>query len=194
MKTNPYNKAPLWRAMAPIMAGLVLGITPMMAAAQDNETDENDAEETSEVDRIVVTGSRLMTNPNVEAPNPVLTVGQEEIDSRGVTRIEDLTNELPQVFAGQSTEVSNGATGTATLNLRGLGAGRTLPLIDGRRLPFGSPFSSPANVNVVPTGLVERIDIVTGGASAVYGSDAVAGVVNFILKRDFEGLEFAGEA
>ncbi|MDT8449681.1 MAG: TonB-dependent receptor [Wenzhouxiangellaceae bacterium] len=191
------RRSPLWGALAPIMAGLAFGLTPLYAAAQDEQSQEEDAddaqnqEETApDIERMVVTGSRLRTNPNVVAPNPVLTVGQEEIDARGVTRIEDLTNELPQVFAGQSTEVSNGATGTATLNLRGLGAIRTLPLIDGRRLPFGSPFSSPANVNVVPTGLIERIEIVTGGASAVYGSDAVAGVVNFILKRDFEGIEF----
>jgi len=189
VKTNPYNKAPLWRAMAPIMAGLVLGITPMMAAAQDNDTDENDAEETSEVDRIVVTGSRLMTNPNVQAPNPVLTVGQDEIEARGTVRIEDLTNQLPQVFAAQASEVSNGATGTSQLDLRGLGTVRTLVLIDGRRLPFGDSSSTAPNLDLVPPQLVERLDIVTGGASAVYGSDAVAGVANFILKRNFEGLE-----
>ena len=186
------RRTALWRGMAPILAGLAFGLTPMMVIAQeDTETDEAETEqEAPDVERIVVTGSRLRTNQNVVAPNPVLSVGEGEIESRGVTRIEDLTNELPQVFAGQSTEVSNGASGTATLDLRGLGAIRTLPLIDGKRLPFGSPFSSPANVNVVPTGLIERVDIVTGGASAVYGSDAIGGVVNFILKRDFEGIEF----
>ena len=182
----------LWRGMAPILAGLALGLSPMVAIAQeDTETDEAETEqEAPDIERMTVTGSRLRTNANVTAPNPVLSVGEGEIESRGVTRIEDLTNELPQVFAGQSTEVSNGASGTATLNLRGLGAIRTLPLLDGKRLPFGSPFSSPANVNVVPTGLVERIDIITGGASAVYGSDAIGGVVNFVLKKDFEGIEF----
>ena len=175
--------------MAPILAGFALGLTPMLAIAQDDpETDEAETE-ASDIERMVVTGSRLQTNANVQAPNPVLSVGEGEIEARGITRIEDLTNELPQVFAGQSTEVSNGASGTATVDLRGLGAIRTLPLIDGRRLPFGSPFSSPANVNVVPTGLVERVDVVTGGASAVYGSDAIGGVVNFILKKDFEGIE-----
>jgi len=173
--------------MAPVLAGLMLGITPMMAAAQD-EGDEQEAED-ADVERIVVTGSRLVTNPNIEAPNPVLSVGENEIEARGTVRIEDLTNQLPQVFAAQASEVSNGATGTAQLDLRGLGPIRTLVLIDGRRLPFGDSSSSAPNLDIVPTQLIERIDIVTGGASAVYGSDAVAGVANFILKRDFEGIE-----
>jgi len=185
------RQTPLWRGMAPILAGLAFGMTPMIAMAQDEPQDEDQetAQDAPDVERIVVTGSRLTTNANVNAPNPVLTVGQEEIQARGTTRIEDLTNQLPQVFAGQASEVSNGANGTSTLNLRGLGAIRTLTLIDGKRLPFGDSGTTTANLNVVPTRLVERVEIVTGGASAVYGSDAIAGVANFILKRDFEGLE-----
>ncbi len=180
------SHTPLWRGMAPILAGLALGMAPMVAIAQDEA--ESDDEE-ADIERMTVTGSRLQTNANVVAPNPVLSVGEAEIDARGTTRIEDLTNQLPQVFAGQASEVANGASGTSTLNLRGLGSIRTLSLIDGRRLPFGDSSTSSANLNVVPTQLVERIEIVTGGASAVYGSDAVAGVANFILKDDYEGLE-----
>src|SRR6056297_680506 len=185
------RQTPLWRGMAPILAGLALGITPMMAIAQDESQDEDQetAQDAPDVERIVVTGSRLQTNSNLVAPNPVLTVGQEEIQARGTVRIEDLTNQLPQVFAAQASEVSNGATGTSQLDLRGLGAIRTLVLIDGRRLPFGDSSSSAPNLDIVPTRLVERLEIVTGGASAVYGSDAVSGVANFILKRDFEGME-----
>lgn len=181
----------LWEGMAPILAGLAFGLMPITAVAQEQQTDEEaqEEEESPDIERIVVTGSRLITNQNITAPNPVLTVGQGEIEARGTTRIEDLTNQLPQVFAGQASEVSNGANGTATLNLRGLGAIRTLTLIDGRRLPFGDSATPTANLNVVPTQLVERVEIVTGGASAVYGSDAVAGVANFILKDDYEGLE-----
>jgi len=192
MTIHPDDKprSPIWSAMAPILAGLALGMTPMIAFAQEQQPiDEDPEEDLADVERIVVTGSRLVTNPNVNAPNPVLTVGEEEIDSRGVVRIEDLTNQLPQVFAAQASEVSNGATGTAQLDLRGLGAIRTLVLIDGRRLPFGDSSSSAPNLDIIPTRLVQRVDIVTGGASAVYGSDAVAGVANFILKRDFEGIE-----
>lgn len=148
-----------------------------------------EAEEAAPDDRIVVTGSRLQTNPNLAAANPVLSVTGEEADIRGNVRIEDFVNILPQVFAGQAGEVSNGASGTANLNLRGLGSIRTLVLVDGRRLPFGSSQISSANLDIIPTQLVDRVDILTGGASAVYGSDAVGGVANFILKDDFEGIE-----
>ena len=182
------RRTPLWRGMAPIIAGLAFGIAPMMAVAQDQD-DQETAEDAPDIERMVVTGSRLVTNPNIQAPNPILSVGENEIEARGVTRIEDLTNQLPQVFAGQASEVSNGATGTASLNLRGLGAIRTLVLLDGKRLPFGDSATSTANLNIIPTQLIERVDIVTGGASAVYGSDAIAGVANFVLKDNFQGLE-----
>lgn len=163
--------------LSTIMGGVVAS-TAMTAMAQDDINDE-----------VIVTGSRLNVNPNLTSANPVLTVDDAEIASRGTVNIEDLTNNLPQVFAGQAAEVSNGASGTSTLNLRGLGATRTLTMIDGRRLPYGSSTFSPANLDLVPTALIERVDILTGGASAVYGSDAIGGVANFILKRDFEGAE-----
>jgi len=171
--------------------GLALAATP--AIAQDVDENEaltvSDFDEMTDDDAIVVTGTRIRVNPNLEGAAPVLTVDAEEITARGTVRIEDLTNQLPQVFAGQAGEVSNGASGTATLNLRGLGAVRTLVLIDGRRLPYGSSVISAPNLDLVPTQLVERVDILTGGASAVYGSDAIGGVANFILKDDFEGVE-----
>ncbi len=145
------------------------------------------------VEEVLVTGSRL-TKSNIESSVPLVQVGSEEINARGVTRVEDIVNILPNVFVAQTAEVANGATGTSTLNLRGLGANRTLVLIDGKRLPFGSPFSSAANVDMVPAQLVERVDVVTSGASATYGSDAVAGVVNFITKRDYEGFQIDYQA
>jgi len=165
--------------------GLALATAPAFAQDADITTDE--AEETE--DRgIVVTGSRLNLNPNLEGAAPVLSVSSEQIQSQGTVRVEDLVNQLPQVFAGQAGEVSNGASGTATLNLRGIGSVRTLVLIDGRRLPYGSSSISSANLDLIPTQLIERVDVLTGGASAVYGSDAVGGVANFVLKRDFEGV------
>ncbi|WP_076011528.1 TonB-dependent receptor plug domain-containing protein [Alteromonas abrolhosensis] len=154
--------------------------------------DEVESEE-EPVEKIEVTGSRLLSNPNVAAATPVLSVSGAEAAARGNLRVEDFVNVLPQVFAGQASEVSNGSTGTATLNLRGLGANRTLVLIDGKRLPYGSSGTSAANVDLVPTQMLERVDILTGGASAVYGSDAVGGVANFILRDDFEGVEFGGQ-
>ena len=141
---------------------------------------------------IVVTGSRIRS-ANLEATTPVTQVTAADVVTQGVTRIEDLVNQLPQAFAAQNVTVANGATGAATLNLRGLGSPRTLVLVDGRRLPYGSVTNSAADINTIPTQMVERVDILTGGASAVYGSDAVAGVVNFIMKKDYEGVEVTSQ-
>ncbi len=141
---------------------------------------------------IVVTGSRIRS-ANLESTTPVTQVTAADVVTQGVTRIEDLVNQLPQAFAAQNVTVANGATGTATLNLRGLGSARTLVLVDGRRMPYGGVTNSAADINQIPTQMVERVDILTGGASAVYGSDAVAGVVNFIMKKDFEGVEVSSQ-
>ena len=141
---------------------------------------------------IVVTGSRIRS-ANLESTTPVTQVTAADVVTQGVTRIEDLVNQLPQAFAAQNVTVANGATGTATLNLRGLGSPRTLVLIDGRRMPYGGVTNSAADINQIPTQMIERVDILTGGASAIYGSDAVAGVVNFIMKKDFEGVEVTSQ-
>jgi outer membrane receptor protein involved in Fe transport len=143
----------------------------------------------AEVEEVVVTGSRIRM-ANLEGSSPVTQVTSADIATQGVTRVEDLVNQLPQAFAAQNANVSNGATGTATVNLRGLGSPRTLVLVDGRRMPYGGVTNSAADLNQIPAAMVERVEILTGGASAVYGSDAVAGVVNFIMKKDFEGVQF----
>jgi len=147
------------------------------------------AQDSSDDDVVITTGTRLNVNPNLTSAQPILSITSSEIAQRGVVNIEELTNTLPQISAAQTAEQSNGASGTAQLDLRGLGAQRTLTLIDGRRLPYGDSASIAVNLDLVPTNLVERIDVLTGGSSAVYGSDAVSGVVNFILKDDFEGFE-----
>lgn len=143
-------------------------------------------------DEIIVTGSRLFL-ADFKSITPTISLEASEINRRGVARVEDLINILPQAFAVQTSELANGSTGTSSLDLRGLGEVRTLVLLDGRRLPYGSPTTSPVNLDIIPAQLVERVDIVTGGASAVYGSDAVSGVANFILKRDYEGVEVDGQ-
>jgi outer membrane receptor protein involved in Fe transport len=160
-----------------IVAAAAAALTATPAHAQDEE------------EAIVVTGSRI-PQPNLVTTSPVTQVTGEDIQTQGVTRVEDLTNQLPQVFAAQGSNISNGASGTAQVNLRGIGAARTLVLIDGRRMGYGSPNSIPSDLNQIPGGLVERVEVLTGGASAVYGSDAIAGVVNFIMRDDFEGLRF----
>lgn len=145
----------------------------------------------SEVSEIIVTGTRIPT-PNLTSVSPVTSIGSPEIKAQGITRVEDLINRLPQAFAAQGGSVSNGATGTATVDLRGLGVSRTLVLIDGRRLMPGDPASTAqglaSDLNFIPSALVERVEVLTGGASAVYGADAVAGVVNFVMDKDFEGV------
>ena len=164
-----------------IMTGAAAAVS-MPVMAQDNDDE----------DVVIVTGSRL-NQAGLNSSSPVFQVDAAEIDSRGVTRVEDLVNILPQAFAAQTSELANGATGTSSLDLRGLGATRTLVLMDGKRLPYGSPNTSAVNLDIIPAQLVERVDIVTGGASAVYGSDAISGVANFIMKRDFEGFEIDGQ-
>ncbi|RYG15272.1 MAG: TonB-dependent receptor, partial [Caulobacteraceae bacterium] len=147
-----------------------------------------EASQDTQLDEVVVTGSRI-PQTNLVTTSPVTQVTGEDIDIAGVTRVEDLVAQLPQAFAAQNSTVSNGASGTATVSLRNLGSSRTLVLIDGRRMGYGSPNDDAADLNQIPEQLVERVEVLTGGASAVYGSDAVAGVVNFIMKKDFEGVQ-----
>ena len=143
-------------------------------------------------DAIVVTGSRI-ARPDLEAPSPVTTVSSEQFDLTGTVTVESLLNELPQIIPG-NTRVSNNQGGEdfSTLDLRGLGPQRTLILVDGERVPASST-SGTVDIGTIPAGLIERVDVVTGGASAVYGSDAMAGVINFILKDNYEGLELSSQ-
>lgn len=139
-------------------------------------------------ERIEITGTRI-PSPNLESSSPVAIISAQDIKFEGVTRIEDMLNSLPQVFADYGANVSNGSTGTATVNLRNLGSSRTLVLMNGKRLPPGSPILYSPDLNQIPAPLIQRIEVLTGGASAVYGSDALAGVVNFILRDNFEGVQ-----
>jgi len=138
--------------------------------------------------KVEVTGSRIPTL-NTESISPMVSLGSKDIKLDGVRNVESLLNNLPQVFAAQSGNVVNGASGTATVDLRGLGENRTLVLVDGRRLPAGSPGSTAADLNQIPAALIKRVDVMSGGAGAVYGADAVSGVVNFIMIDNFEGVQ-----
>jgi len=178
VKLQTYFKA----STAPAVLGIALLAQPAMA--QDAEEGADEAPAAS----IVVTGSRIK-QPNLESASPVTVVSAAEITQTGTTRVEDLVNSLPQVFAGQGANISNGASGAATLNLRGLGSERTLVLVNGRRLVPGDPGTSAADINVIPAALIKRVDVLTGGASSVYGADAVAGVVNFVMDTEFEGFK-----
>jgi outer membrane receptor protein involved in Fe transport len=151
------------------------------------------ADAPSTVQEVVVTGSRI-PQPGLTSVSPLSVVNNQEVKLQGTTNAEDLLNNMPQVFASFGSMESNGASGTATVNLRGLGTNRTLVLIDGKRVqPGDAGTGTAADLNQIPSALIDRVEIVTGGASAVYGSDAIAGVVNFIMKKDFEGVRFDAE-
>src|SRR6185437_11205675 len=141
-----------------------------------------------QLQEVVVTGSRIAT-PNQTAISPVQFVGAKSFAQVGATRVEDVLNKLPQVFADQNGTSINGGVGTSTIDLRGLGAARTLVLVNGERLPYGDVAVPGADINMVPPALIENVQILTGGASAQYGADAVAGVVNFKLMDNFQGVK-----
>jgi iron complex outermembrane receptor protein len=153
------------------------------AFAQEQDQDASDS-----MDEVVVTGSRIVS-PNLQSISPITAIGAEELNIAGKTRIEDVLNQLPQAFAAQGSNISNASDGTASVDLRGLGTQRTLVLVNNRRLMPGDPDGgSAADLNQIPLALVKRVDVLTGGASSVYGADAVAGVVNFVMDTEFEGV------
>lgn len=192
-------------------AVLAIAAIPAAAAAQVTTTPQSDTPVSTETEptppdtaepaqapppepqEIVITGSRI-PRLNLTAASPVTVIQSQEVKLQGATLTEELLNQLPMVSPDQGAFVSNGATGTATLDLRGLGASRTLVLLNGRRLMPGDPSYPAPDVNAVPSTLIKRVEVLTGGASAVYGSDAVAGVVNFILETRLKGLRVDGQA
>ena len=175
-----------------VFAGVAVGFTLSSAIAQEDDTPvavvDAAAEDVSVQETVVVTGSLIPQSGNLVETSPVTTIGAEEFAIRGTLRAEDIINTLPQAFGAQGSALANGSTGTASVNLRGLGAERTLVLLNGRRLPYGSINIAAPDINFIPSALIERVDVLTGGASATYGSDAISGVVNFVLDKDFEGL------
>lgn len=148
-----------------------------ISAAQDSE----------DLGVIVVTGSRIL-NPNLVSASQVLAVDDDEIKLRQVVSAEELIRGLPGVVPSIGPGVNNGNNGAQTIDLRGLGSNRNVVLLDNRRIvPWG--LAGVSDTSNIPIGLIERVDVVTGGASSVYGADAIAGVTNFITKRDFEGVQ-----
>lgn len=170
-----FHRSPISRA-----ALLALGSMFLAPAVQ--------AQGAGAADRVEITGSRIKSILS-ESASPVVTLGSEAIKVEGVRNVETLLNNLPQVFADQGAQVSNGASGTATVNLRNFGSNRTLVLVNGRRLPAGSPRDVSADLTQIPIGLIKKVELLTGGQSAIYGSDAVSGVINFILDDSFTGLQ-----
>ena len=168
---------------------LSAALLPAAAAAQDVATDTAAAQPTD----IVVTGSRLQRT-DLTAPSPITIVGQEDVQLSGNLTLEKTMNEFPQLASGNTSTVNNGGgAGVLTANLRGLGETRTLTLVNGRRfIPANS--NGSVDLTSIPDALIKRVEVITGGASAVYGSDAIAGAVNFILDDSFEGLQMSAQA
>ena len=140
---------------------------------------------------IVVTGSRIKS-PTLTSPSPLQVITSQDLQKQGTTNVQDILQINPAVgIPGKSRNTTGNDTdpGLATINLRNLGPDRTLVLIDGRRTVAGIPGTAQVDVSMIPPSFVDRIDVLTGGASAVYGSDAIAGVVNFIYKKKFEGVQ-----
>jgi iron complex outermembrane receptor protein len=161
------------------------------AVAQESSISEA-ATADAPLEAITVTGSRIARS-GYETPTPVTMIGEGDILSSGQPNIADFVNELPSVSgstapATSNRSLSNGAAGISSVNLRSLGNARTLVLLDGRR-SVGSLAQGTVDINTFPQGLVKNIEIVTGGASATYGSDAVSGVVNFILDKTYTGMK-----
>lgn len=172
------SKTALLRAgVAPFIVGAML---PAAAFAQGGAADEGEA-------TIIVTGSRI-ARPDLDQASPIAVVSAEQFALKGQTNVESVLNDLPQVMGSSTGTSNNPGGGIATVDLRGLGTSRTLVLVNGRRY-MSYDVNQVVDLNTIPQALIERVDVVTGGRSAVYGSDAIAGVVNFVLKRDFEGIE-----
>jgi len=190
--SNPLVKMAVRKALSGAMLSGAVAATFGVGSAQAQQAPAATPAAGGEVElqEVVVTGSRIK-QPALESVSPVTNVTAAEIQQTGTTRIEDLLNQLPQVVADMGSSLSNGSTGAATVSLRGLGCQRTLVLVNGRRLMPGDPTQNGtecADLNQIPSTLVENIDVLTGGASAVYGADAVAGVVNFKMNDHFEGV------
>ena len=149
------------------------------------------AQDTAPAEKVTVTGTRI-PQKGLTSVSPVSTITSTDAKISGTTSVETLLNEMPQVAANQGAEVANGSSGTSTLDLRGLGPKRTLVLINGKRLQPANIAAPTADLNTIPVAMIDRVEVLTGGASAVYGADAVAGVVNFIFRKNFEGVELGG--
>ncbi|WP_028110310.1 TonB-dependent receptor domain-containing protein [Ferrimonas futtsuensis] len=174
------------RAVKGAMLGTLASATLISNVAYAEEGSEN------EVERIQVTGSRI-ARPEFTQPAPIVSIGSEEIAKFGNVDLGSILAELPSVGATDTlvgNNNSNASAGISSADLRRLGANRTLVLVNGKRHVAGAPGSAQVDLTTIPSALIERVEIVTGGASAIYGSDAVSGVVNVILKENFEGFEF----
>ncbi|WNC71152.1 TonB-dependent receptor [Thalassotalea psychrophila] len=165
-------------------AASTAGISANAFAAEEATAEE-------EVERIEVTGSRIKRT-DMEGANPVQVITREDLIATGISNMGDILQKIPSVAgAGTNTAINNGGSGAVRVSLRGLGAERTLVLLNGRRMvASGLGANASVDLSTIPTAIVKRVEVLKDGASAIYGSDAIGGVVNIITRNDFEGMEF----
>jgi len=181
----PRCGAPRWGKAAAFCIALHWAPLAVAGVARD----ESASGDSQSIDEITVTGTKVQV-PGLTSSSPIVSLGGREIEAGQPAAVEELLRTMPSVTPAIGPGVNNGANGAATINLRGLGTNRSLVLVDGRRIvPFS--LAGEVDTNVIPTALIERIDLMTGGASTVYGADALTGVTNFILRRNFEGVELS---
>src|SRR5690606_23939368 len=180
---------PLTLSRLALAIGVASAATPLLVQAQT----DSDPREPQMLEEVLVTGSRLAAPTGMNTPTPVSVLNEEDFELAGIQNVEQLLLDSPQ-FAGNQLEGPNANTvqagqpiGVFTLNLRTFGASRNLVLVNGRRYAITGP-GMTTDINTIPSALIERTEVVTGGSSDVYGSDAITGVVNFIIKDDFEGV------
>ncbi len=176
--------------------GLALVASPAIAQDADTDADESEVVDEEPAAAIIVSGSRI-ARPNLDSTVPVTSVAATDLIDNADVSLGDALNDLPSLRSTFSQANSNRFIGTSGLNLldlRGLGTNRTLVLINGRRQVGALPGDFRIDVNTIPAELLERVDVITGGNSAIYGSEAVAGVVNFVLREDFEGVRVTGQS
>jgi outer membrane receptor protein involved in Fe transport len=171
--------------------GALLPVAALMAASAPAFGQTEAVVEKESGEAIVVTGSRI-SQPDLTSNSPISVVSGEALQNQGTVNVEEALNQLPQVTPGLNANVNNGGNGTVSVDVRGLGSARTLVLVNSRRM-VPSNNTGVVDLNVINPLLIDRVEVVTGGASATYGSDALGGVVNFILKDKFEGVELTGQ-
>jgi len=187
MRWPPLAPSSLKAKSSAILMAFVFAPTTLPA---QSETQDEPYDEDTVLEEVIVTGTRIVRR-DFNSPSPLTTISREAIEFSGQPTLEEYLNQMPQLQPVTGRALNNGSDGTTHLDLRSMGAGRTLTMLNGRRVaPSG--VGSAIDLNNLPSTLVDRVEIITGGASTVYGSDAIAGVVNFITRDDFEGLSFEG--
>ncbi|MFC0684071.1 TonB-dependent receptor domain-containing protein [Novosphingobium clariflavum] len=186
MKSRGTSRAVFRSAL--LLSCLSLSTTALAQDLSDDASASGDG--TAQANDIVITGSRIR-RAATDSPSPIAVVDADQIKAAGTQNIVDVVNQLPALAVTQTNQTSNlaGNAGINALDLRGMGTQRTLVLVDGRRQVAAIPGTSAVDLSNIPSSLVQRVEVITGGASALYGADAVAGVANFILKKDFSGIE-----